>query len=289
MIKEENNCVKYDFIENAKVDDVGRVCTSTKCIETNACMGGIGNYGPGIWYNKVIVISQYWGEGYFHFLLEVLPRLSFVIDLIDPETKIHVPSAPFIPFILESLGVDRHRLVSGNVRGNIIYPETTQCGYPKLNRLVALRDLLSKQDCPVRVFNKRFITIISRKGTRRMINEDQLVNRIKNYFSGLFEVVVFQPSPLKRCSNFQDMEVFKNSVMIIGAHGAGLSNMVVSNPGTIIIEIQTIDFNMCYIDVSFRLGFKHFVLFDEKANQNSNIEVNINEVIQAIEQTNLKK
>ena len=73
---------------------------------------------------------------------------------------------------------------------------------------------------------------ISRRdaATRRVVNEDEVVDFLK---SQGFEVVVAGKLPLSR-----QIAAFANAKVIVGPHGAGLSNMVFAPPGAKVIELM---------------------------------------------------
>jgi capsular polysaccharide biosynthesis protein len=300
----ERNCMSYCvFNKPTIIDPLGRVCTLTECLNQVDCGGGRGGIEGGgrstQHHGKVVVLTQFWGEGYFHFLLENLPRLFPVLDMVisDPRIKIHVPiggGGSFIPYLLESLGIERHRLVTGNVEADVVvYPETVQCGSPKLVQLSALRSMLefvgTRGICPQLAFSKRFILVVSREGgARNIVNQRELVDAlIRNTNNIDVEVRVFRPQPLDKCSHHRDMQIFKNSLVVVAPHGAGLSNIILANPGMVVIEIQTSNINMCYMDIALRLGLRHFVIVDEKATHSTSLTADIPRILDIIKRSNL--
>lgn len=43
-------------------------------------------------YAKVFVLTQHWGGGYFHFLIECLPRITLMLDVLLEHEDIKVKS-----------------------------------------------------------------------------------------------------------------------------------------------------------------------------------------------------
>lgn len=39
---------------------------------------------------KVVVIAQYWGDEYYHFLVEALPRITLMLDVLVENLDIKV-------------------------------------------------------------------------------------------------------------------------------------------------------------------------------------------------------
>lgn len=82
-------------------------------------------------FEEVFVISQYWGEGYYHVMMEDLPRLAPFLSFLrrNPQIKLHMvePRGNTLEF-LKILGIDSSRLVQGYVSADMIYlPKSTEC------------------------------------------------------------------------------------------------------------------------------------------------------------------
>lgn len=99
---------------------------------------------PRTQHDKVITISQYWGYGPFHFLIECLPRVMIFMNqlLKDPSVKVHVALHGDIPrgtydkhvphvtkTVLSWLGIDQSRIIWGDVVAKEVYwAPQTPCG-----------------------------------------------------------------------------------------------------------------------------------------------------------------
>ena len=83
-------------------------------------------------YDKVFSISQYWGSGYFHFLVESLPRIILALTFLlkNEDIKIHVTANTFLTRIyLRELGINENRIVTNHVQARLSYiPGGTACG-----------------------------------------------------------------------------------------------------------------------------------------------------------------
>jgi capsular polysaccharide biosynthesis protein len=62
----------------------------------------------------------------------------------------------------------------------------------------------------------------------------------------------------------QQMSLFASAMIIMGPHGAGLSNAIAMSEGSIMIEIipevGSNAFNMCYMALAYNLNLKYFAL-----------------------------
>ena len=85
-------------------------------------------------YNEVFTITQVWGENYYTFLAEALPRLlPYLVFLRERTTiRIHVSeTTPFVMRYLTFLGIGGIRVITGNVRARVLYvPMGTPCRDP---------------------------------------------------------------------------------------------------------------------------------------------------------------
>lgn len=92
------------------------------------------------------------------------------------------------------------------------------------------------------------------------------------------------PQPRGKCGIINDMLLFKQSKVIVAPHGAGLSNFVLCNPGTIVVETHTSYVKHLFTAMSMKLGLRHFSLFDDNANHTTQIVANVSAIIGALNQ-----
>ena len=83
-------------------------------------------------YNEVFTLSQYWGDSYFHILVETIPRLSPFMNFLksNPFIKVHIYGLDpkyVLPFYTQ-FGLSKERFVFGMVRAKVLYlPQTGVC------------------------------------------------------------------------------------------------------------------------------------------------------------------
>jgi capsular polysaccharide biosynthesis protein len=79
---------------------------------------------------------------------------------------------------------------------------------------------------------REIITLIERTSTRKLSNQSVLLD----YMASLgYPVEIMVAEEL---SFDQQMQQAKDSVLLIGAHGAGLTNMIFMQPGSLVIEMN---------------------------------------------------
>lgn len=118
--------------------------------------------------------------------------------------------------------------------------------------------------------DRRGIVVIKRSEKRYFSNHNSIYMEIKRLAQkkGL-NVELFSDRPLPE--HWQVVKMFHNALAIVAPHGAGLSNMLYSQPGTIIIEGLCYHdnwANLCYRNLAKLLGHRYFgVLLQEQCTE----------------------
>lgn len=209
-------------------------------------------------------------QNYFHWIMDGLLRLS-LLDAGDTSFKVIIPAlAPkFLRETLKLLGIAEDRLV---VMGNeklavdellLVYPEEMPAK-PKLAHVLEHRRRLfaAAGVDPASIVPHRRLYISRAHSTRPIVNEDELLPILRQYG---FEIVTCEQLTVA-----EQIALFAEATCILGAHGAGLTNLLFAQPGTKVIEIYNrmmwVD---CYHRVSGLLGHEHWYLFGDNENTNT--------------------
>ena len=105
-------------------------------------------------------------------------------------------------------------------------------------------------------YSNRIILSRGTSNTRRWLNEKQCMQLLHS-----FGFKIIDSSNL---SLAQQVEAFSNAEIILGPHGAGLTNIMFCNPGTKVIEIRSQEQGgeyssaTCYEGLSVILGIEHY-------------------------------
>ena len=216
-------------------------------------------------YAEVFVISQRWGEGYFHRMIENIPRTALFLDFLRKYPSIKIlarDNSQKLLEILETLGLSRDRVITGWIRADIAYvPRTTSCGTPNMIELqffqyhsyqFIARNLLVQND-----IKRNNLILIKRSGRRHFTNHtliEQLLNKTSKEFG--FNFVVFGDNPPPSLN--ETMILFSLASIVVASHGAGLSNLVFGRPGTLVIEglCNKPHTNLCYQRTAYALGMR---------------------------------
>ena len=255
------------YVGNTKI--VGHRCPTDSKEKYSLHFPSIMQQNMSLIYDEVYSISQYWGFAYFHLLVENIPRLaSFLTFLLDnPSIKIHIfaEHRTYINTIFEHIGLSKDRLISGMIRAKVLYlPQSVPCGGTLIfnSRLQSMIQRSFMQTAPVK---RRTILLIKRSEKRFFRNHEQILQALTTYceeeLGGLYHVEVFSDNPLPTLE--VTMAMFSSAFMVIGPHGAGESNLLYSEPGTIMIEGLCHPPNWCFKSFMRAIGHRYHGIYKQ--------------------------
>lgn len=192
------------------------------------CITGVGS--------PVMDVNYQWCTEYFHFITEVLPNILFMLKYY-PEAQIFCKTSPFTIPLLRWFGVD-NPVVNDipNQRMKIEAP-FVECGNPSPFKLGLLTSRVEKN----LKFEKTHGILIHRQTSRRILNEQEVFDYLKQRFPHLHWVV------FDSLSTEDTAHLFSKAAVIVAPHGAGLTNMIFSPPRTPVIEFMPEQYpNICY-------------------------------------------
>ena len=226
------------------------------------------------------------GNNYFHFIFDIIPKIYLLsskisLDKID-YFYIADPKNWQIK-ILKTLGIYENKLLSSKKHNHIIADEIYAVDHPwytkghihnsvkeipswiiTRNRKLFLKDNKNSQR------KKIFLDRSKSSYNHCQINNPGTLNRFikkKNFKSYKPELLTFK----------NQIKLFNDSSIIIGAHGASLTNIIFCKPGTKIIEIIPADHpNKKCERISKILNLKYFRIKTKPDNTDSNYPFRIN-------------
>lgn len=217
-------------------------------------------------HEPCLLVASTSSDNYYHWLFDVLPRLHLIQQ--SPLRK-----ALSCPWVLQK-SLNRFQVESLDTFGfyptrlyllqNAYHRFFTDLTVPSLPAATgnpgtevitflrkALKRVSSKKKYPLRILVSR-----SDSGHRRIINEDELYKELKP--------LGFSRVSLTGMTFQEQIDIFSHAEVIMGIHGAGLSNIVFSNPGTKLIEIFPSSYvNSCFRVVALHCKMKYFYLVSE--------------------------
>ena len=215
---------------------------------------------------EVFTIAQLWGNGFFHAMAEDLPRLSPWLDFLteNKNIKIHVhTNTGFLRTMMRILGIDPSRMVTGSRRVKVLYmPAGTACG----RTAVFNAQLLSMQfrnavKSPVEP--RKSIIVIKRSAKRYFKHHSAIFKMIQDAVKGTdIEVELFTDTKLPTVE--ETMAMFSRAFMVVGPHGAGETNLLFSEKGTVVIEGMSVmrgRVNLCYRNLMRVLAHRFYGVY----------------------------
>ena len=252
---------------DAVVTELGDVITARTKLVLYACthdlspvlpLGGKLSQIP--CYDEVYVITQFWGNAVFHRMVEIVPRLVLCLQFLraHPEIRILGPEVGgSLAQLLEIIGLDKSRLISGVTRARIVYqPRATGCGFANVQESQTLsrlyRDYI-RRAFPSQPRNR--LILIRRSGSRKFTEQKQIIEvlkRVARDYNLTYTLFNDRPTP----SLNDTMMMFHSAVIIVAPHGAGLSNVFFSQPGTYVVEgvCNLPHVNLCFQRLTHILG-----------------------------------
>lgn len=187
------------------------------------------------------------GRRYFHWMMDVLPRVKIVREhcsLSDFDHVITNPiTSPFQRETLEAMGIDWDRVVETNSNYQVECEELLVPSFPRGNGQIPewsinfLRSTFGIEE-PSETSQRIYI---SREGARRrrVRNEKEVASLLRRR-----DFVILRPS---QHSVVEQARQMASATHVIAPHGGGLTNVIFCQLGTSILEVfPSININPCF-------------------------------------------
>jgi len=229
---------------------------------------------------RVAVLNARYSHNYFHWIIEILPRLATILRagatadyyLVDCLSQYQRDA-------LAALGVAPHQLIQPHCKLLVEAEELVLPSFPSPQCLrECARWLLVGLGADARVTAPRRIFITRRKtGTRTLANERQLEQLLRGRG---FETHSMEDYPLAK-----QARLVHEAEMVVATHGAGLANLVFARPGLRVIEIVPAGrFNAtCYPKRTRFLGLHHQLVFAACPGRKQVLSVSLGDVRAALD------
>lgn len=237
-------------------------------------------------HDELLALNHPYAGAYYHFVAETLARLTLFLNNFDiiKKIKILLPNkTKYINEYLDILGINKDQVITSNPQKNykankVYFPRPISWGSPSREDLIRIKTIFLNI-LELKPIKEKIIIIKRLKGPRQILNHDNLLNEIKRNF------------PQEKIVEFDDricikdtIKLFSEAKLIIGPHGAGLSNMIFSPKGVPIIEIQPSKFtlNLCFWHMAKALEMKHWFVLNNECTNSDNFECSLEECIRSI-------
>ena len=191
--------------------------------------------------------------GFYHFLIEDLPRAIFARDKLKRAKALVYFDAPnYVLEFAKILNITYEimpRFVSVNAINIVGFTDDTAWPHPKDLEQLRIADIWPESASKTKLYISRA------SSTRSPKYELELI--------GLLGSDGWTCLELEKISIKDQIVLFKGAAVIAGVHGAGLSNMVWAAGGTQIIELSPNEFNPIFPRMASILSLKYDLIMAE--------------------------
>jgi len=208
------------------------------------------------------------GTNYYHWLIDVLPRIQRVINENIQFDKILFPKIFLKEYNIQTLelfGINKEKItISDNSNEHVVFEQAIIPSFavsfnnPNQVRIpVYIIDLLRKSFFNSSKFknSNRFTNypdkiFINRKSSRKILNENDFLNFISS--------LGYENIYLEDFNIYEQASLFRNANNIIAIHGAGLVNLVFCEEKTEVTELFNSNYlNNCYWVLATQSNLKY--------------------------------
>ncbi len=186
------------------------------------------------------------GDNYFHFIFDIIPKIYISLNQIKKKINFYYVSRPqkWQIKIFKILGVSEKKLIDSSKYKHIFADKVICIDHPWYNKgyiqnevkkipkwvMLINRKIFLNKSVRFNSFKKVFLDrSTSRFNHCKIFNQSSLDDWLKKNSFG-----IYAPEKL---SHEKQIYLFRNASIILGAHGAALTNIVFCKPGTKVIEI----------------------------------------------------
>ena len=208
---------------------------------------------------RTLVLASTGGDTYFHWITDVLPRLGLAKrGGYDPASfdwvLVNGLTHPFQEETLEHIGISKNRCLSFH-KTELAY-EMEEALLPSLPGVPGvvppetvdfLRNTFPTGKNPR---NRKIFIGRGESKHRPLIDEREIWAQLQKRG--------YESVDCGKMSVQEQAEVFGSAEVVVGAHGAALTNLVFCRPGTLVVELFSPAYvNPCYRDLCVAAGLRH--------------------------------
>jgi capsular polysaccharide biosynthesis protein len=249
---------------------------------------------PADYPGTVAVLATRGDANYYHFLHDVVPRLSVLerCATVPAPERYYVPTRlPFQRELLELAGVPADRIIDADAVPHLRAERLLWPRVPDLDlnhpawAVQFLRDRLLPRDAELVAGRRVYVTRGRARHSRIVRNEDEVLATLADRFG----FVAVDPATL---SVADQIRTFAAAETIVAPHGAALGNLAFAHPEATVVELFPPDYVQgCYWKIStcVRMNYRYLVgsgrVLRHRESQGvaSDIELDLASLIQMVE------
>jgi hypothetical protein len=170
--------------------------------------------------------------GFFHFVFETLPAaIAAIQEYPSSKLLIHDKSPRYV-LMFASLISDRAPVSCAGparFRSVIVAGKTPFSGFVQKSEIKRLREFILTKKFPSQIPSRKIYISRLRDQRRQLANEKELL--------ALLETHGYETCFLQDMTINDQIKLFQQALTVVAPHGAGLANLLWSNPGTKVLEI----------------------------------------------------
>ena len=239
-------------------------------------------------HRRVVVITQYWGEGFFHTLIEGMPRLAQALHdypqffTSKQDIEIHVSQNAALGKVNDILRIAgfMRPAIHGDVRASeLLLAPPTPCGGHTTGRHSArLRSLLLLALTPRPV--SILVSKRSHGSSRSITNHESLMLAMTRLNVDVQEHTGQEPLLVQ-------MQMFAGARIVMGPHGSGLANIITMSQENHVFEFLFVHgpekANFCYATLALSLGLHYWSYYEPLAEWARPWAVNVDKVMDIVQ------
>ena len=207
---------------------------------------------------RVAVVSSISSDVYYHWMFDILPRFG-ILERSGVASDYYVINAAtqFQKDSLEALNIPADRFLHPTANAHILADELIVPSLPgpvfrlspQAQACQYLRSVFLQRDQAKTPHRAIYITRAD-AGTRRVINEAEIRQEVMDRG---FEIVSLTGVPF-----LEQVKLFSEAKIIVGPHGAGFTNAVFCQPGSVLIEFLPEQWQInCFERLAHLVGMKY--------------------------------
>ena len=191
--------------------------------------------------------------GFYHFLIEDLPRAIFARDKLErPKALVYFNAPKYVLEFAKILNISYEvmpRFVSVNAINVVGFADDTAWPHPKDLEQLRINNFSPESALKTKLYISRISSTRSPKYELALIN--------------LLDSDGWTCVELEKISIKDQITLFKGAAVIAGVHGAGLSNMVWASKSSLVIELSPNEFNPIISRMALMLDLKYDLIMAE--------------------------
>jgi tetratricopeptide (TPR) repeat protein/capsular polysaccharide biosynthesis protein len=222
---------------------------------------------------SVAVLSGLSGNVYFHWMVDVLPRLEVMrcqgINWTDIDWfMVNSCRSPFQRQTLEILGIPPHKILESDRYSHIQAEQLVVPSFAghlgwlsdwalRFLRQSFLSKALTALPSNSQLYPERIYISRAKAKYRKIFNESAVINILAKY--GFISVA------LESMSFLEQVALFANAKAIVAPHGSGLTNLIFCDSGAKVVEIFSPHYVRPYFwTIAHQLQLEHYYLLGEE-------------------------